>query len=172
SRPPPSAVINDPAVLRAQLEAQYAQWGAGQYDTWLEGQPETIKVVSSYNGTKLKLKGKAGARQYFATLTADLDIRSYKPLAIFVDNDGDEATVVVEASGASRRTQRPFSTVFLHSYTVGANGQILKFKEQTDTALLAQLVPPSAAEEAAQDVVPVLPGSEVPLAPGSAARQL
>lgn len=58
-----------------------------------------------------------------------------------MDNDGDEATVVVEASGVSRRTQQPFKTVFLHAYTVGPMGQILKFKETTDIALMARLIP-------------------------------
>jgi hypothetical protein len=72
------AVINDPATLRAQLEAQYQQWSAGQFDSWLAGQPETFKWQSSYNGVPLKLKGKAGAQQYFATLNADLDVQSYK----------------------------------------------------------------------------------------------
>lgn len=43
-----------------------------------------------------------------------------QPLAIFVDNDGDEATVVVEVAGASRRNGQPFKTVFLHSYAVAA----------------------------------------------------
>lgn len=47
-----------------------------------------------------------------------------QPLAIFVDNDGDEATVVVELAGASRRTKAPFKTVVLHSYTIGPNFQV------------------------------------------------
>ncbi|KXZ56247.1 hypothetical protein GPECTOR_1g215 [Gonium pectorale] len=160
-------VVNDPVALKAQIEAQYRQWASGQSDTWLAGQPETIKWQSTYNGTPVKLKGKAGAAQYFAMLKADLDIQSYKPLAIFVDNDGDEATVVVEASGFSRRTQAPFTTIFLHQYTIGPMGQVLKFKEVTDTALMAQLVPSEAAPTAAGAET-----GESSVEPGSAARSV
>ncbi|GLC33180.1 hypothetical protein PLESTF_000150500 [Pleodorina starrii] len=175
-------IVNEPAALKAQLESQYQQWSSGQFDAWLASQPETIKWQSSYNGVPMKLKGKAGARQYFAMLNADLDIQSYKPLAIFVDNDGDEATVVVEASGVSRRTQQPFKTVFLHAYTIGPMGQIIKFKETTDTTLMAQLVPPpppaaegtaGAGEEVGAAAAPAASqaaAGAAPVEPGSAAR--
>ncbi|GIL75978.1 hypothetical protein Vretifemale_5663 [Volvox reticuliferus] len=178
-------IINDPSTLKTQLEAQYQQWSSGQFDTWLATQPETMKWQSSYNGTLVKLKGKAGAKQYFTMLNADLDIQSYKPLAIFVDNDGDEATVVVETSGLSRRTKQPFKTFFLHAYTIGPMGQVLKFKETTDTALMSQLIPPpppatlpdSAATGGAGDYgsgtggsAPDTVASDMSVQPGATAR--
>ncbi|PNW80517.1 hypothetical protein CHLRE_07g320600v5 [Chlamydomonas reinhardtii] len=161
------SVVNEPAALKAKLEAQYKLWAAKQYDAWLATQGGAgLKWQSSYAGVPLKLKGKEGAAQYFATLNADLDIQSYKPLAIFVDNDGDEATVVVELAGASRRTKAPFKTVVLHSYTIGPNFQVLKFKEQTDTQLLAALVPAAAGGPGAAE----LEGGSSPAPPGPAAR--
>ncbi|KAG2441009.1 hypothetical protein HXX76_003862 [Chlamydomonas incerta] len=159
--------VNDPAALKAKLEAQYKLWAAKQYDAWLATQGGAgLKWQSSYAGVPLKLKGKEGAASYFATLNADLDIQSYKPLAIFVDNDGDEATVMVEAAGASRRTKAPFKTIFLHTYIIGPNFQVLKFKEQTDTQLLAALVPTAAGAPGAAG----LEGESSPVPPGPAAR--
>ncbi len=97
-----------------------------------------------------------------------------------MDNDGDEATVVVEASGVSRRTQQPFKTVFLHAYTIGPMAQILKFKETTDTSLMAQLIPPppasppagSAAAPADETAAagPAAIVDEAAVQPGTAAR--
>ncbi|KAG2450440.1 hypothetical protein HYH02_004942 [Chlamydomonas schloesseri] len=162
------SVVNDPAALKAKLEQQYKLWGEKKFDAWLATQSGSFKWQSTYAGVPLKLKGKEGASQYFAALNADLDIKSYQALAIFVDNDGDEATVVVEASGASRRTKAAFKTVFLHSYTIGPNFQLLKFKEQTDTQLLAALVPAAAAAAGAGPAG--LEGDSVPVPPGPAAR--
>lgn len=77
--PRPPAVVNEPAALKAKLEAQYKLWAAKQYDAWLATQGGAgLKWQSSYAGVPLKLKGKEGAAQYFATLNADLDIQSYK----------------------------------------------------------------------------------------------
>ncbi|KAG2486938.1 hypothetical protein HYH03_014437 [Edaphochlamys debaryana] len=164
-------IINDPAVLKTQLKTLYDQWGKGDYESWLTGQTDALKVQSSYNGVRIKGKGLAGARQYWATVTKDLSFDSYKALAVFVDNDGDEAQVVVEATGTSRATKAPFKAIFLHSFTIGPNFTILKFKETTETAAIAQLVPPPAAAvaEGAGDAPPAV---EVPVAPGSAARTI
>jgi hypothetical protein len=37
-----------------------------------------------------------------------------QPLLVLVDNDGDEATVVVAVAGRSRRTGQTFDTVVVH----------------------------------------------------------
>jgi uncharacterized protein len=85
-----------------------------------------------YTGTR---HGKAGAADFFATMAASEDTLKFEPRE-FIAQD-DKVVVVGHYEGKAKPSGRVYETYFIHVFTLQA-GQIVSFREYTDTAAVQQ----------------------------------
>ena len=131
------------ANLVGQVQAMYAAFERGdlasilshladEVDWATNVSPEVPGCASS--PAYRPCHGRAAVPQFFESNAASFEFHRFAPRA-FLTN-GQEVAVTVEFELTARRTGRRFSTEAMHLWTFDADGQVVRFREFEDTALV------------------------------------